>query len=307
MTFMSNLAANPGGSGIYGQPAQSSDSDMLGIVNQLKDREMSDFKNKANFMADLSLKQDKMRALFDPNRLGLQDNKQPNVVLGQDPNEMTGEQKVNLGIRQQDLGIRKQGMDLENKKLDERSRLSQEGLDIKTQQEQLNQQKSDQIHAQKMSDMQRKIDESNQKIEASRQALESKNTNAEATLQAHKDMAAAIEVRHKLELSQKDAQFNKIRDQHQQTIDNLTTQLKQRGNQKTTTELNPDQSKRITTIQRGDAADIISVQGKDGKTYTIPKDKMNDMDSDGTPHWKPIEQDDQDQNDNEDQNDQGNQ
>lgn len=66
---MDSLAANPGSSSssIYGQPQSPSDNDTLKIVNQLRNRELDDFKNKANFMADLSLKQEKLRDIFkDP-------------------------------------------------------------------------------------------------------------------------------------------------------------------------------------------------------------------------------------------------
>ena len=67
---MANLAANPSGSGsIYGQPGQQDDEGVLGVVQQLKDREMKDFRDKAQFMSDLSLRQEaRMRELFDPSK-----------------------------------------------------------------------------------------------------------------------------------------------------------------------------------------------------------------------------------------------
>jgi hypothetical protein len=272
MTFMSSLAANPsGGSGIYGQPNQQSDQDVLGIVNQLKDREMNDFKNKAVFMSDLSLKQDKLRALFDPSKEGgpqQQQQQGPNVVLGKDPNEMSGYEKGELGIRQQGLG-------LERQKIAQQGKLGQEGLDIKSAQERLNQQKSDQINKNKQDDMQRKIDESNAKIEQAQKALESKNNNAEQALEAHKAMAAAVEERHKLELAQKDAQFKKVQEQHQQTIDQLEVKIKQAGHSK---QVKKDSQGNVITTEttKGDAAETVNVKGPDGKTYPIPKDKLDD-------------------------------
>jgi hypothetical protein len=284
---MDSLANNPSGN-IYGQPAQTGNGDVLELVNQLRDRDMRDFKDKSNFMSDLSLKQDKMRAMFNPDRLGLKDNQQPlpnqemNTVLGQDPNAMTGYEKNKIGLEQQNLG-------LERQKIAQSGKLSQNALDIKQQQADLAQQKSDQIHAQKQSDMERKIAEADKKLEFAKQKLETDSADKEKSLQAHKDLAAAMEERHKLELAQKDAQFQRTSEQHQQTIDRLNKDLEQKKNTKTTTELNADGSKKTVTTERGDTG-TVQVIGKDGKSYTIPKNKLNDMDADGTPHWKQQEE-----------------
>lgn len=280
MTFVQNLGQTPNTSGIYGQPAQADPNDTLSIVNRLKDREMQDFQNKANFMSDLDIRQrQRMQALFPPEKAS-QNQGQPNVVMGQDPNQLTGYQKGELGIRQQ-------GVNIDSQRLAQQGQIAQGQLGIKAQQEALNKQKSDQINATKQADMQRKIDESNQKIELAQQALTNKTANAEAQLQAHKDLAAAVEERHKLEMANKDAQFKTISDQHQQTIDALQERLKQSGRTKTTV-TDSTGATRTTTSEKGDAADSVQVIGKDGGTYTIPKDKLNDMDSDGTPHWKPV-------------------
>lgn len=277
---MDRLGSNPGGgsSGIYGQPGEGpSAGDALNFVNQLKDREMRDFRDKANFMSDLSLKQEsRMRSLYDPNPTTPNNQQPQNVVMGQDPNQMTGYQKADLGVRQQ-------GMNLESQRLGQQGKLSQEALDIKSQQEKLNQTKSDQIHEQKQADMQRKINDANDKLGIAYEQLNSKNNNAEQTLAAHKAIAEAMEERHKLELAQKDAQFQKVSGQHQQTIDNLTKQLEQRGRSKVTTEVNPEGTQRTTTTERGAAADTVQVTGRDGNPYTIPKDKLDDWNQNHKP------------------------
>src|SRR5574340_1064509 len=132
-TFMESLASNPGG-GIY-NPYPGSSDDALKIVNQLKDREMQDFKNKAAFMSDLSLQQDRMRRIFDMQygtKPGEQvgQGSQPgqpggmNVVM-QDPNMMTGYQKGELGIRQAELAMNKE-------KLAQQGKMGQEALDIRS-------------------------------------------------------------------------------------------------------------------------------------------------------------------------------
>jgi hypothetical protein len=283
---MQSLASNPGG-GIANQPDQLSNQDALGIVNQLKDREMTDFQKKANFMSDLSLRQEqRMRSLFDPNNPNKattpgQPTGQPenmNVVQAQDPQAMTGYQKGELGIRQQDVN-------LDSQKLAQSGKLGQGALDIKQQQADLNQQKSDQINTTKQADMQRKIDESNQKIAVAQQALQQKTDNATAQLEAHKNLAAAMEERHKLELAQKDAQFQITSDQHQKAIDALQEKLKQSGHSTTTTEVNPDGTKKTVTTQRGAQTapapekqpdGSYKVTAPDGSIGTIPADKLDD-------------------------------
>lgn len=294
MTFMANLAANPSGSSIYGQPSANDDMESLGIVNKIKDREMKDFQDKANFMADLSIKQDRMKRLFDtqgpfnqpnPGQNGQQQG-QPNVVMGKDPNTMTGYEKGELGVRQQ-------GLNLESQKLGQQNKLGEQALGIKADQEKLNQQKSDQINDTKQKDMQRKIDDANNKLGLAYDQLNNKANSLDQTLAAHKAVADAMEERHKLELAQKDAQFQKTSQQHQQTIDNLTEQLKQRGKSQTTTEVNADGTKKTSTTLKGSAADTVNVVGKDGKTYTIPKDKLDD--------WNANHKPDSDQSDNNDE------
>lgn len=276
---MDSLAANPS-SGIYGQPSQN--QDVMGLVNQLKDREKQDFQDKANFMSNLSIKQDRLKRLYGldggQGSQGPQSSQgQPmNTVMAQDPNQLTGFQKADLGIRQQQLGQ-------EGQKIAQQGKLGQEALDVKGQQEKLNQQKSDQINAQKTADMQRKIDESNAKIEQAKAALESKNTNAEASLQAHKELAAAVEERHKLEMANMQHRFDITSDQHQKTIDNLTEQMKQKGRTKTTTNINAAGNQKTVTTERGNAADTVQVIGKDNKSYTIPKDKLPEWQANHAP------------------------
>jgi hypothetical protein len=287
---MDNLAANPSGSSsIYGQPATPSNQDMLSVVNRLKDRNMQDFKEKANFMSDLSLKQDRLKRIYDTYQVNPLDEfrqssqgpngaQQPmNTVMAKDPNALTGYQKGELGIRQQ-------GVDLESQRLAQAGKFGQGALDIKDAAQKLNQQKNDQINALKTADMQRKIDEANQKIQLATNALQQKSDSAEASLQAHKDLAAAVEERHKLEMIQKQNQFDMISSQHQQTIDALNKRLKQQSHQSTTTSVNPDGSQKTVTTDRGGDPNAptqnpdgtYSVTAPDGTKGTIPADKLND-------------------------------
>jgi len=286
---MDRLASNPSGSsgGIFGMPAPGNDSDTLSIVNRLKDREFEDYKNKARFDDERSLRQEsRMRQLFDPNK---NTNSQPQVnnQAGIIPNILTPDQQV---YQQQQLEQPK--LDMESKKLDSQNRFGQQGLAIKDAQEKLNQTKNTQINEDRDADRERKVNEANQKIALAQKALTDQNTNSAAQLQAHKDMAAAIEERHKLELENQKFDFNTKLTEQKRQFDETSGLHKQQiadaENSQTTTEVNPDQTKKTVTTKKGDAAAMIQVLGKDNKTYTIPKDKMDDKDADGTPHWKSI-------------------
>ncbi len=293
---MDSLAANPTGkSSIYNSNPNSNDySGALSIVNQLKDREMKDFKDKASFMSDLSLKQDRLKRLYDPEqqRANIQGNAQlnqqgsspmggTNVVQGQDPNQMTGYQKGELGIKQQELGQ-------ESQRINQQGKLGQEALNIKSDQEKLNQQKSDQINAEKGADLQRKTDEANKKLSLAQQALQDKTKSAEEQLQAHKDLKDAMEERFKLETARKQHEFDVTSGQHQQTIDDLTKKLDEAKHTKTTTEIDASGNKKTVTTDKG-SSNTVQAKGKDGQIYEIPADKMDDKDSDGTPHWSPVQ------------------
>ncbi|MBI3334362.1 hypothetical protein HYZ97_02655 [Candidatus Pacearchaeota archaeon] len=301
-TFMENLAADPSGSGIYqsGQPA------VLSLVNRLKDREMMDFKDKANFMSNLSIQQERARRLFDPQRqfeheynLAPQRPQGPEgPLIGQegqqqqatrfagsvrDPNVMTAFERGQLGIRQSELGVRQRRAGLEEQRIAQTGKLGEERLRIQSAQERLNQQKSDQINANKQADLERKINESNQKLELAQADLDRKTKAGEDTLQAHKAYQAAIEARHKLELDQKEHQFNVTSEQHDRQIKALETRIRQAGRTTTKTKISPEGTEKVTETRRGAAADTVQVTGKDGQTYEIPADKVDDWNANHAP------------------------
>ncbi len=280
MTFMDSLNSSPGNSSIANQPGPDQGPDVLNLVRQIKGMNMNDYKEKANFMSDLSLKQDRLKTLYSLSaeavaaRQGGQEGS--NTVMSQDPNQMTGYQKGELGIRQQEANT-------ESQKLAQTGKLGQESMNIKSSQEKLNQEKSDQINANKQADMERKINEANQKIELAQKALTDKTANQEAQLKSHQDLAAAVEERHKLEIARMQHQFDITSDQHQQTIDDMKKRLDQAGNTKQTTEMNADGTKKTVTTSKGAAAKTINVKGKDGKMYPIPADKLDDWNANHAP------------------------
>ena len=252
---MQSLSNNPGGS-IAGQPGTPPDP--LDLVNKIKNREKQDFQDKANFMSDLSIKQDRLRKIYGLDG-SQQQQQQPqqqqdpgganalhNAMNRMDPSQAPGAaQKAELGIRQQQANT-------ESQRVNQQGQMGQQAQDTRTKQEQLNQQKSDQIHQQKQAELQAKIDEAGGKLTQAQAALSAKNTNVEQQLQAHKDLAAAMEERHKLELAQKDHQFQQLSDQHQQVIDNL--EKSKNAPKTTTTTANPDGTQKTVNVQSGSGA-----------------------------------------------------
>jgi len=249
---MPTFATGTPPSGIYNPfPQQHDDySDILNLSNQIKNRDLQDFKEKAQFMSDLSLRQNRLQRIYD-NALNQNQSSQssqgsqPNTVMGFDPNQMTGYQKGELGIRQQQANT-------ESQRQQQQGQLGQQALSIKSAQEQLNQQKSDQINAQKTADLQRKTDEANQKLALSQQALQDKTKSAEDHLQAQKDYQVAVEERHKLEMDSKQHQFDVTTEQHNRQIKDLEDKLKQASKTTTITKISPDQQTKTTTTTKGD-------------------------------------------------------
>jgi hypothetical protein len=311
-TFMDSLAANPsGGSSVWQPPGGQgqSNQDVLGLYDQIRNREHDDFQKKANFMADLSLKQERLRRMYDPTSVRtategqlhgqqpdnkIQTQQQPNqMMMGRDPNAMNDYQKGELGIRQK-------GLDLESQKLIQQNKMGEGALDIKDRQQKLNQEKSDQIHEQKMSDLQRKQDEYKQKMDLAQQQLTDKNANAEKQLELHKTIAENTKAYHdaemakgKLQLDQKDAQFKALQAEHDKLLkqNSRTKQVKKdsAGNQITTETTKGDAIGAPTKNQDG----TYTVTGKDGQKYKIPAEKLDEWNQNHSPDTEQP----QDQND----------
>lgn len=261
---MDSLSSNPSGSGIYGaKPDNFGPQEALNLVFQLRDRENRDFKDKANFMSDLSLKQDRMRNLFNPDNQQ-QNPQKMNTVIAQDPNMITE-------LDRRKLDMSKQGLDLDKKKLEQQGKLGQEALDIKGSQQQLNQQKSDQINATKQADMQRKIDESTKKFDLLQADLDRKTKSGEDTLQLRRDLSASVEERHKLEMAQKDSAFIETKKIHDAQIKKMEEDAKNASGSETTTEINADGTKKTVITKKGQTKRI-GVIGPNGESGTIEED-----------------------------------
>jgi hypothetical protein len=224
-------------------------------------------------MADLSLKQERLRAMYDPTALHQQDAQnpqqmQPQVSQIKDLNAMSGYEKGELGVKQQ-------GMNLEQQKLDQNKQLGQEAADTKSAQEKLNQQKSDQIHAQKIAELEAKQAESKNKLDLAHQALTDKNTNLQNQLDLHDTIAKNTKAYHDAEMAKKDLVFAQSQKAHQDLMDNMQKKL-DAANKTITTTLNPDGTSKTVKTTTGSAEKTVRVQGKDGTFGTIPADKLDD-------------------------------
>jgi hypothetical protein len=290
MTFMSSLAANPsGGSGIYNSQKPPDQANELAIMNQIKDREMRDFKDKAGFMSDLSVKQNRLMNLYDPASQQSQDQRNqqmqqgPQVSQVRDPNAMTGDQKANNDMRQQ-------GLNLDKQKLDQQKQLGQEAIDTKSAQEKLNQQKSDQIHQQKIDELIAKQTDAKGKLDLATKALSDKTKSADEQLKLHQDIMTNTKAFHDAEVAQMKLKFERAQADHEDALKTMKAKL-DAGNKSVTTTLNPDGTSKTVKTTTGDANKTIRVQMKDGTFGTIPVSKLDDFNANyshpNSPHLPP--------------------
>lgn len=272
MGFLDDLEltrnSNPGGL-YFGNPGTESLSPsdaanaLMPFYHQVKNRELEDFKAKANFANNLQLKQSQLQRTFNPN--GNADGS-PNVVYQPGPSDML-RAKGNAPIDP-----------LDQAKLTlERDKLSSDKLDKSTDNALnekkfgLDQQKNEQIHQNKEDDLQRKADDSNNRLKLAYDQLQAKQGDAAAQLAFHQAQQEAKKAadnlkdqQHKAELAENirvhDAQIKKMQDDYDALKNSVTV-----------TELNPEGTKKTTTTAKGTQATKkrVAVVGPKGEKGTI--------------------------------------
>jgi hypothetical protein len=305
MGFMDNLANSPGNSGIFGQPSPQSPDSVLSIVNQLKDRNMADFKDKATFMSNLSMQQNRMQRIFDAQQQGPQNEQQGqqpqqgmNTVM-KDPNAMTAHEKADIGIKQQ-------GLSLEQQKMAQSGKLGQEQLDLKQQTEKLNQQKADQSHQAVIDKLTFDKSVAESKAAHAEEVLQNRNSNLEEKLAAQKAIADMNNTVHMLQLQIRDADNarnnnTRMRGQDMQR-ENSLDRLNQLGNTETNVRINPDGS-RTTDIQRGGQVGA-PIRQPDGRyRVTLPNGKTGFIPGNMLDHYMQNYHNPQQQDNNQENND----
>jgi hypothetical protein len=309
MTFMGSLMNNPSGS-IASQPGTPPDP--LDLVNKIKDREANDFKNKANFMAELSLKQDRQRRLYglDSPPSNQQQAPQQDQAGALDTAMNRMDPAIAPGAMQKaQLGIQQQQANTAADRVKQQGQLGQQAQDVKTKQEQLNQQKSDQIRDQKQNELQAKIDEAGGKLTQAQAALQAKTQAGQDAIAEHEKLAGAVEARHKAEMDLMQHKFDTLKDQHQQVIDNA--KAAKNAPKVTTTSVNPEGTSRTTSTRQGSSATNVIKTNSDNTLHVSggPKTKDNpsgeyDIPPDKLDHWNSLYSGDQSQQQQQQQSDQ---
>lgn len=309
MPFVSNLqAASSTPSGVANPLGSSAmpTGDILDIYNNIKDREMRDFQNKASFMADLSLKQERLRKMYDnmdstygmgpqitdTQKTATNPSGQPqNTVMAADPNALTGYQKADLALKQQ-------GQNIESQRVAQTGQLGQQKLDIQSAQEKLNQQKSDQVYETKQADLQRKYDEAATKAKESDAKLKQNETDLDKRLAAAKEHEKNMADLHKAQMDLQQSKYDKAVSDHKDAMNKMQQRL--------------DQQKNTQTVKRDAQGNIISttdtsrggktlMYGPDGSQHMIANEKIQDAKDNYQMTTEPPKQ--QEQNNNDNQND----
>lgn len=272
-----------GGSSYYGNPGTDSLSPsdaanaLMPFYHQVKNREIQDFKAKAQFANDLQLKQSRLQSTFNPS--GNADGS-PNVVYQPSPGEL---EKARAdapisALDQAKLGMERDKLNLDKSNVNNDNTLNERkfGLD---------QQKNEQIHQNKEDDLQRKSDEATARLKLAHDQLQAKQNDAAAQLAFHQAQQAASDANHKLELSHKDAELNESKRLHDAQIADMQAKLDALQNSTTVSEQNPEKSKITTTTTKGSKSKTvggnITMVGQDGKSYQVPYDKVDDAQQNG--------------------------
>lgn len=267
MAFLDRLAANPSGSGIAGAVAPESynQNNLINLVNTIKDRDMNDFKAKANFMSDLSMRQNRMNSIYDPGQTNSNIDHPMNTVLGKDPNAISPTDQV-------EIGLKKQGLGLEQQKIAQTGKLGEEAVSVRTAQEKLNQQKSDQINDLKMNDLQRKSDEANSRLDLANKALTQKGDNATAMQQLSQARIDALQAQHDLDNHRRDAQAADTQKMHEAAMKNMQDKLDLAGQPTTVkTDVTNDASGNPNSVTKttSKGSSRIKVTGPNGESGTV--------------------------------------
>ena len=252
MGFFDSLMENPSGSGIYGNTGPRNMSNDIGLALSARKKMREDDENegyrKANFMSDLSTRQNRMNSIYGTNPMA-SGNTPPistglanptggmNTVFKEDADRITPQQREAFSIKREDLAN-------DRAKIGATNALARTRLGLDRDKYDLDVQKNENIYNTKQADLTRKHSEATARLALAEKALTEKKDDAGAQLEFHKSKAAADEARHQLEMSQKDAQLeslNKFRN------DTLEEQRKKReGGQQSVTEAERDEQGNVT-------------------------------------------------------------
>jgi hypothetical protein len=242
MGFFDRLQSNPGGSSIYGNPGPA-DLDYttpLSVDQRLRERDMNDYMKKANFMSDLSLRQNRLRQVYGG------ENQNPSAGMNTvfKDNSIPPLQMAKLKDEQTKTGIA-------GRKADTAAALGEEKINLGQEKQDLDTKKNQNIYDTKQADLQRKHDEAQAKLGLAEKALQNKQNDAKTLSDYHDAQMKAAAARHDLEMSQKDKQHQASLDEMKRLHDAQIANMK--GNQNVTTEedTNAEGTKRTKKTTKG--------------------------------------------------------
>jgi len=282
MGFFDQLAANPGNSGVYGSqnPERPDPMMALQIVNRLRDRDMNDFKEKQNFMSDLSQRQPNMRQVFSPtiNNGGGQNQPPMDTVLKDNTQPITPFQREGLNIDKSKLG-------LEGQKVAQSAKFGEERISADKAKQDLDTLKNKQIYDTKQADMQRKVEESQAKLELAQKTLEQKGQTAEGVSKFKDAQLEAIKAQRELDNNRHDAAAEEATRLHDAQIAAMQGKTENSNRSDiTTTSLSPDQQTKTVTKSKGSSR--IKVIHPDGTPGTIDASEADKATKAG---WKVVQ------------------
>lgn len=251
MGFWDSLNRNPSGSGIYdsgGGGGGFTAEDLFANDAELRRRDMNDFRQKNQFMADLSNRQPNARNVFNPEGGMKQATAGMNTYLKEDPDRITPFQQAGLNLKKEDLGIDRAKLAQSGKLGEEKLALSEKGheLDVK---------KNQQIFDTKHADMQRKSDEANSKLDLAERQLQSRQGDAMALAARHKAELDARTAQHELDNYRKDQALADTQKKHEAEIAAMNERLRQSRGSKTKTSLNAEGTEKTVETTKGDNQD----------------------------------------------------
>lgn len=258
--FSGALTGSPGGSGVYdfGGGKSFDSEEALSNDAELRRRDVNDFKQKNQFMSDLTNRppNTRMQSAFNPNGFAEQPQNTPgamntsgmHTVMKEDPDRITPFQAAGLNIKREDLAN-------DRAKITQTGKLGEEKLGLAEKGHELDVKKNQNIYDTKHADMQRKIDEANTKLDLAERQFQSKQGDAEALSKYHQAQMDATKAQHDLDNSRKDQQLEELKAQHKTQSDALRERLRQSGKSTTKTSLNATGTEKNVETTKGDSGD----------------------------------------------------
>lgn len=271
MGFLDSVRRSSGSS-VYNDNPMENDSDFfnreMSMDEELRRRDMNDFRQKNQFMSELSNRQPRMQQLFNPTPS--RDMKAPTEgmdVVFKD-NAITPFQKAGLDLKGEDTRIDRAKLGNDTRRVNLAEKMGEEKLDLEGKKHELNVEKNKNIFETKQADLQRKVDEAANKLDLADRQLALKKDDSAATVARHKAELDATNARHALEMHQKENALAEATRLHDAQIADAKKKTEQSAESETTTELNADGTKKTVKTQKG-AKKRISVIGPNGQKGTI--------------------------------------